>query len=71
MKNAKQYSALIAEGYSEKAAARITNTPTKEGSPLQYEEHSKKELYELAQKLDIEGRSEMNKSGLVKALRQI
>jgi hypothetical protein len=29
MKNAKQYSALIAEGYSEKAAARITNTPTK------------------------------------------
>ncbi|HSE88754.1 MAG TPA: Rho termination factor N-terminal domain-containing protein [Candidatus Binatia bacterium] len=41
------------------------------GNPNQpLEERSKRELYNRAQELDIEGRSKMNKGQLVKAIRR-
>lgn len=72
IKNIKQYKTLLDQGYSKKAAARIANTPKagkKEGEAQPYEAHNKAALYKLAQKLDIEGRSDMNKAALIKALR--
>jgi hypothetical protein len=72
IKNEKQYEALREQGYSKEAAARIANTPDageKGGEARPYEERNKSELYELAQKLDIEGRSNMDKAALIKALR--
>lgn len=73
IKNEKQYEALKEQGYSKKSAARIANSPDagkKGGAPVRYEERSKSALYKLAQKLDIEGRSKMDKAELIKALRQ-
>jgi len=72
IKNEKQYEALREQGYSKEAAARIANTPEsgeKGGEARPYEERKKPELYKLAQKLDIEGRSDMNKAELIEALR--
>jgi len=53
-------------------AARIANTEDageKGGHATPYEERTKKELYELAQKVGIEGRSRMSKDELIEALR--
>ncbi|NBC08601.1 MAG: Rho termination factor [Bacteroidetes bacterium] len=72
IKNEKQYEALREQGYSKSAATRIANSPKageKGGEAVPYEERSKPELYDLAKKLDIEGRSEMDKKTLIKALR--
>ncbi|HKK80068.1 MAG TPA: hypothetical protein VJ933_10580 [Phaeodactylibacter sp.] len=72
IKNEKQYEALREQGYSKTAATRIANSPKvgeKGGEAIPYEERSKSALYELAQKLDIEGRSSMDKQALIKALR--
>lgn len=70
--NRKQYDALRDEGMSKEKAARIANTPNsgkKGGNAKPYEERSKKELYEQARKVGIEGRSTMNKKQLIDALR--
>lgn len=72
IKNDKQYEALRKEGYSKEKAARIANTKNsgkKGGKAEQYEDRAKEELYEQAKKIGIEGRSDMNKSELIKALR--
>lgn len=72
IKNDKQYEALRDEGYSKQKAARIANTSNagqKGGKAEKYEERTKDELYEQAQKVGIEGRSKMNKKELIKALR--
>lgn len=45
------------------------NTPKEEAKILNYSLKTKKELYEVAQELDIEGRSTMNKTELLKALK--
>ena len=71
------YESLREEGYSKSKAAAIANAKAnpdmepgkKGGEQPPYEEWSKEELYDRAQELDIEGRSEMSKQELIEALR--
>ena len=72
IKNDEQYEELRDEGMSKSKAARIANDPNsgeKGGKADKYEERTKEELYEKAQEIGIEGRSDMNKDQLIKALR--
>lgn len=72
IKDDDRYEALRDEGYSKSKAARIANTknPGKKGGEADpYEDRSKAELYEQAKKVGIEGRSKMDKSELIHALR--
>jgi hypothetical protein len=72
IKDEKKYEALRDKGYSKKKSARIANTPDsgkKGGKAEAYEEWSKEELYEKAKKVGIGGRSQMDKKGLIHALR--
>ncbi|HKL35940.1 MAG TPA: Rho termination factor N-terminal domain-containing protein [Salegentibacter sp.] len=72
IKNDEQYEELRDEGMSKSKAARIANDPNsgeKGGKADKYEERTKEELYEKAQEIGIEGRSDMNKDELIKALR--
>jgi hypothetical protein len=78
VKDEKQYDALRRQGASKEKAARIANasagssrssTGRKGGKSPTYEEWSKKDLYDKAKQVGIEGRSSMSKSQLVDALR--
>lgn len=72
IKNDEQYEELRDEGMSKSKAARIANDPKsgkKGGKADKYEERTREELYEKAQEIGIEGRSEMDKDELIKALR--
>ena len=72
IKNKEQYEALREKGMNKEKAARIANTPDsgkKGGKSEEYENRTKKSLYQLARKLDIRGRSDMSKEELIKALR--
>jgi hypothetical protein len=78
IKDERQYKALRREGASKEKAARISNasagssrsqTGRKGGSAGSYEDRSKKELYDKAKQVGIEGRSSMSKQELIKALR--
>ncbi len=68
-----QYEALREKGYSKSKAAAITNADNssyeKGGESPPYEEWTKDELYERAQELDVDGRSDMTKDELIEALR--
>ena len=71
------YEALRDQGASKEKAARIANaqandgmSPSEKGGHAQpYEERTKEELYERAQEIGIEGRSDMTKDELIEALR--
>ena len=71
------YEALREDGASKEKAARIANAQAnddmspseKGGSQPPYEEWTKDELYDRAQEIGIDGRSEMDKSELIEALR--
>ena len=78
VKNDRQYEALREEGASKEKAARIANASANEGKSKvarrggksgSYEDWSKKDLYEKAKEVGIEGRSSMGKNELVSALR--
>jgi len=72
IKNEEQYEALREKAMSKQKAARIANTPDsgkKGGKADKYEDRSKKELYDKAKEVGIEGRSKMSKDELIKALR--
>jgi hypothetical protein len=78
VKDETQYDALRRQGASKEKAARIANassgssrssTGRKGGKSQKYEEWSKKDLYDKAKQVGIEGRSSMSKSQLVDALR--
>ena len=72
IKNEAQYEALRDKGYSKQKAARIANTPEsgeRGGKAKPYEEWTKSELYSQAKNVGLEGRSKMNKSVLIEALR--
>lgn len=78
VKDERQYQALRREGASKEKAARISNasagssrsqTGRKGGSGGSYEDRSKKELYDKAKQVGIDGRSSMSKQELIKALR--
>lgn len=77
IKDDELYEKLRDEGESKEKAARIANAranpdqhPSRKGgkSPS-YEEWTKDDLYGRAQELDVEGRSDMSKDELIKALR--
>ena len=68
------YEALRKKGYSPEKSARIANADRHEvgvkgGHAKAYEERTKKELYQQAKELDIDGRSGMSKKELIEALR--
>ena len=78
IKDDEMYEKLREEGNSKEKAARIANQANREGrssvgkkggSSQKYEDWNKDDLYERAQELDIEGRSDMNKDELIDALR--
>lgn len=75
VKDDKQYEALRRQGESKEKAARIANagsrssTGKKGGKSSSYEDRSKEELYQRAKEVGIEGRSDMSKDQLIKALR--
>ncbi|WP_159522683.1 DUF7218 family protein [Sunxiuqinia indica] len=72
IKNEDQYEALIEKGASKQKAARIANSPDsgkKGGSSEKYEKWTKKDLYEKAKQVGIDGRSNMSKKELINALR--
>lgn len=77
IKDEDTYEALRDDGYSKETAARIANaqanpdqSPSKKGGKTPpYEDWTKDALYDRAQELDIDGRSDMTKSDLISALR--
>ena len=77
IKDEDTYQALRDDGYSKSKAAAIANAqanssmhPTKKGGKAPpYEDWTREQLYDRAQELGIEGRSRMNKVGLIEALR--
>lgn len=78
IKDPELYEALLDDGASKSKAAAIANAAARDGRSTvgkrggksdAYEDWTKEELYERAQELDIEGRSEMSKDELIEALR--
>lgn len=71
IKNEDQYEALRDKGMSKEKAARIANSDNEDDGAkgTKYENRTKDELYEKAQEVGIEGRSEMTKGELINALR--
>ncbi|MEP2239877.1 MAG: Rho termination factor N-terminal domain-containing protein [Maribacter sp.] len=72
IQNEEQYEALVDKGYSKEKAARIANTKDagkKGGKASTYEDRTKKELYDQAKEIGIDGRSKMSKKELISALR--
>ena len=77
LKNEKLYEDLREDGMSKEKAARISNAQAndemnpseKGGKAPPYEDWTKDELYEQAQKVGIDGRSDMSKDELIEALR--
>lgn len=72
IKDKDTYEALRDEGYSKSKAAAIANAQANDSvdhnsTPL--EDRTKDELYEQAQELDIDGRSDMTKDELIDAIR--
>ena len=75
IKDDEQYEALRREGESKEKAARIANDDSRSatgktgGEGSKYENRTKDELMDKAQDVGIEGRSDMSKDELIKALR--
>ena len=77
VKDKETYEALRDKGYSKEKSARIANAqadpnrnPSKKGGKApSYEDWTKDELMTRAREIGIEGRSGMDKSGLIDALR--
>ncbi len=77
IKDDETYEALRDKGYDQQKAAAIANAqanddmnPSEKGGKAKpYEEWTKDELYDRAQELEIEGRSNMTKDELIEALR--
>jgi len=78
VKDPEQYESLRDDGMSKEKAARIANTSADEGRSTvgerggkaePYEDRTKDELMDRAREIGIDGRSKMNKSELIDALR--
>ena len=77
IKNDEVYESLRQDGASKEKAARIANAQENDdmspgergGQQPPYEDWTRDDLYARAQELDIEGRSDMDKAGLIDALR--
>ena len=78
IKDDETYEALREDGASKEKAARIANAKAsddqspseKGGKAAPYEEWTYEALYERAQEIDIDGRSNMTKAELITALRK-
>ncbi|MEO0870647.1 MAG: Rho termination factor N-terminal domain-containing protein [Pseudomonadota bacterium] len=78
VKDEDTYEALREDGASKEKAARIANAKastdqqpsSKGGKASPYEDWTKDELYDRAQELEIDGRSQMTKDELIDALRE-
>ena len=75
VKDPERYEALRDRGMSKEKATRIANSDPHEvgrrgGKAPPYEEWTKAALYERARDLGIEGRSKLDKSQLIEALRE-
>ncbi len=75
IKDDEPYEALRKEGASKEKAARIANTDREKagkrgGKAPPYEEWAVDELRHRAAELGIEGRSKMDKDGLIEAMRE-
>ncbi len=74
IKDPERYEALRDDGMSKEKAARIANSDPHEtgrrgGKSPAYEEWTKEDLYEKAKEVGIDGRSKLDKAGLIDALR--
>ena len=78
IKDEKVYKEVRKSGASKKKAARIANAAARDGRKAvgrrggkagDYEDQTKEQLLQQARKVGIEGRSKMNKSQLIRALR--
>ena len=78
VKDDAQYEALRKQGASKEKAARIANASAntsrsavgrKGGKSGDYEDWSKADLYDKAKQVGVDGRSKMDKSELISALR--
>lgn len=74
IKDDRQYERLREQGASKEKAARIANTPRstagkRGGRAPKYEDWTKDDLQQRAREIGIDGRSKMNKSELIDALR--
>lgn len=73
IKNEEKYEALRDQGMSKEKAARIANSgkqaSRKGGKNRKYDDWTKRALYNKAREVGIEGRSSMDKSELICALR--
>lgn len=72
IKDEEKYKELRDKGMSKEKAARIANADNaseKGGKHKKYEKWTKQKLYEKAEEVGIDGRSEMDKEELIKALR--
>jgi hypothetical protein len=74
VKDPDRYEALRHDGASKEKAARIANsdphrTGVRGGQAPPYEEWSKADLYDRAKDIGIDGRSKLDKEGLIDALR--
>lgn len=72
IKDNELYEALRAQGESKGKAARIANARaagTLEHESGRLEDRGKRDLYDEARRIGIEGRSTMNKAELAKAIR--
>ncbi len=77
IKDEKLYKDLRDDGMSKEKAARISNAkadpdqhPSKKGGKAPpYEDWTKDALYERAQEIGVDGRSDMDKDQLIRALR--
>jgi hypothetical protein len=74
IKDDEQYEALREDGMSKEKAARIANSPKEEtsrkgGEADPYEEWTVEDLQQRASEIGIEGRSSMDKTELIEALR--
>ena len=72
IKNDETYEELREEGASKEKAARIANAQSNDNVDARgknLEDRTKDELYDEAQEIGIEGRSEMSKDELIDAIR--
>ena len=77
IKDDETYESLREDGASKEKTARIANAQAsdsqepgkKGGKQPPYEEWTKDDLYDRAQELEIDGRSDMDKDELIEALR--
>lgn len=72
IKDEDKYEELRDHGMSKEKAARIANADNpgkKGGKHKKYEKWTKDELYDKAEEVGIEGRSDMDKDELIEALR--